>query len=731
MYGPFTAMKRRTSSSVLQTTAQQPHPKGSTVLPTAEAVAWVQCADSRASAIVCAQCACFVGGTPAQVALVSGAAAVAAEALGGDGGDWRACPLGCGEVFCSQACCDQGLRGAHGPLCVGPHTEEHPLYLFRIAAFASGAYDEWLLAARVAVLVAQGQCCAVWEDVPPLWDLVPPDLDPEAAAAYRAETERVAREAWALLEAGLGPGFWEDAEEPWGAEDWGRVLTYVLRAREAVERRTPAEVRCAGAYLLGGAAALGEAEEAEALLRCARVRDEGEGEGEEEEEEEGEGAGEGEGGEDDGKRGKGSTGGGGSSSSSSSRGAAGGDSACDPAPDIGRWTSELPDDVALAKLFATPTTYFPRFRALALYPPALAQLPHSCVASCDITVAEEGCNPGLRASLFAAQALAHGDPLTVCRVDVSAPYDERQDELAMRGLPRCACDRCRFEGGDAAAVDAAALRALAGAAQRGERHDDALAALEELLRRDPADGDALYDRARVLGWADRWSEAHRQLVAAGRIVPDHAEVAAKLREARAYFSGPGAGPGGAACVPSAVPGLGGRAVAAEGLLDPAACARLIAEVEEAMAAHGGWTTARHYAVPTTDVPVHRVPGALRWFNAVLERHAFPLIARQFAVAAAALRVIDAFVVKYMASGGQRSLPLHCDQSQFSLTIALNSTAEYEGGGTYFADIGRAINCDAGGIISFDGSLLHGGHPLSSGTRYIVVAFIYAYDGLDE
>jgi len=60
---------------------------------------------------------------------------------------------------------------------------------------------------------------------------------------------------------------------------------------------------------------------------------------------------------------------------------------------------------------------------------------------------------------------------------------------------------------------------------------------------------------------------------------------------------------------------------------------------------------------------------------------------------------------------QCSLPLHCDQSQYSLTVALNSLSEYEGGGTFFAHTGEAVNCDIGGVISFEGGLLHSGHPM--------------------
>ena len=57
---------------------------------------------------------------------------------------------------------------------------------------------------------------------------------------------------------------------------------------------------------------------------------------------------------------------------------------------------------------------------------------------------------------------------------------------------------------------------------------------------------------------------------------------------------------------------------------------------------------------------------------------------------------------------------------------MNSLLEYEGGGTYFADLCAPVNCDVGGVISFDGSLMHAGHPITSGTRYILVVFAYAY-----
>ena len=56
---------------------------------------------------------------------------------------------------------------------------------------------------------------------------------------------------------------------------------------------------------------------------------------------------------------------------------------------------------------------------------------------------------------------------------------------------------------------------------------------------------------------------------------------------------------------------------------------------------------------------------------------------------------------------------------------IDHRSEYDGGGTFFADAGAAECTGQGGVVSFDGRLLHGGHPISRGVRYIVVAFLYA------
>jgi len=144
----------------------------------------------------------------------------------------------------------------------------------------------------------------------------------------------------------------------------------------------------------------------------------------------------------------------------------------------------------------------------------------------------------------------------------------------------------------------------------------------------------------------------------------------------------------------------------------------------------GWTTSRHYAVPTTDVPLHEIPKVLSWFNKIFLARLRPLLALQFGEAEVGkggshIYIHDAFIVKYDADSGQKHLPLHRDESTHSFIIALNSRFEYDGGGTYFAALGSAIRTDIGGMVSFRGDeLLHGGDPVVHGKRYVIVAFCY-------
>ena len=137
------------------------------------------------------------------------------------------------------------------------------------------------------------------------------------------------------------------------------------------------------------------------------------------------------------------------------------------------------------------------------------------------------------------------------------------------------------------------------------------------------------------------------------------------------------------------------------------------------------------------MPVHTVRAACKLFNRACEQKLFPFLERAYGermgAKAGRIRVWDAFVVRYDARA-QRSLPTHADDSHLSLTIALNATDEYEGGGTSFeSPLAAGDDDDAqvellrpekGHVVAFPGELRHGGSPVTEGVRYIIAAFLW-------
>lgn len=261
------------------------------------------------------------------------------------------------------------------------------------------------------------------------------------------------------------------------------------------------------------------------------------------------------------------------------------------------------------------------------------------------------------------------------------------------------------------------------------RHEDALAAHGAVLASLPDDGDALFGRARVAAWADRWSAGDRLMRDALARAPGHARIREHVAASDAYHAGPCGAFRRTLAFRSVEVGDveedGGRAYVAEGVLAEGGCREAISAAEAHASKNGGWTTARHFAVPTTDVPVHAVPAVLAWFNRALADSIFPALGRWYGVDPSRLRVVDAFLVKYDAAA-RRSLPLHCDQSELSITLPLNGADAYDGGGTFFHDLGEALNAGAGGLVAFPGHLTHGGTPITRGTRFVIVAFLYEY-----
>jgi hypothetical protein len=157
------------------------------------------------------------------------------------------------------------------------------------------------------------------------------------------------------------------------------------------------------------------------------------------------------------------------------------------------------------------------------------------------------------------------------------------------------------------------------------------------------------------------------------------------------------------------------------------CQGIIDEAEH-IAALQSWTTTRHGNYPTTDLPLLELPQTLSFLRLTLVERIYPLLQSQFGASylpdATKLRLADGFVVKYdAAAGGQTELKPHRDGSVLSFNIALNSASEFTGGGTWFASLQDAIRIDQGEIVSHASALLHGGHGITSGRRYILVGFV--------
>ena len=180
------------------------------------------------------------------------------------------------------------------------------------------------------------------------------------------------------------------------------------------------------------------------------------------------------------------------------------------------------------------------------------------------------------------------------------------------------------------------------------------------------------------------------------------------------------------------------------ILTKEACNFLIQSAKDAAAKRGGWTTDRHVHAPTCDIPAFELdPSAVRWVRRGFHSVLLPLVASalppELGLSANNLRIQDCFVVRYdgkeegqgqiQNSDGENgpgfaSLKPHEDESLVSLTIALNDMSDYDGGGLFIASTGDLLNGDAGTVLSFAGGLVHGGYPVTRGTRWILTVFLY-------
>lgn len=154
---------------------------------------------------------------------------------------------------------------------------------------------------------------------------------------------------------------------------------------------------------------------------------------------------------------------------------------------------------------------------------------------------------------------------------------------------------------------------------------------------------------------------------------------------------------------------------------------------------GVWTTARH-TQPTLDQPLSALVDArvsaevAQW----IKRALLPEVIEAFQLEGGELGVREAFVIKYDAAS-RRTLEMHRDASILTAVVALNPASVYEGGGTYFACLGKTLRLDfAGDVLLHCGKLQHAGRSVVRGERFVLVCFldargydIFAHDEIES
>ncbi|KAG3121042.1 hypothetical protein PI125_g600 [Phytophthora idaei] len=148
-----------------------------------------------------------------------------------------------------------------------------------------------------------------------------------------------------------------------------------------------------------------------------------------------------------------------------------------------------------------------------------------------------------------------------------------------------------------------------------------------------------------------------------------------------------------------------------------------------LAAKQGWCKERHASYQTTDMPCHQVAALNAWVRSALADRLFPQIAKRYQLPKTKrLLFRDLFFVKYEARRGERSeLALHRDGSVLSFNLLLNSANDFTGGGTYFDATKHTVHITQGDAAVHSGKVLHGGAPVLTGIRQILVGFLDVAD----
>ena len=353
--------------------------------------------------------------------------------------------------------------------------------------------------------------------------------------------------------------------------------------------------------------------------------------------------------------------------------------------------------------------------------PDIGKIAHSCIPN--VHVDTKRTNGRIVFEGVALFDIPESEPLTRSFLDsTDAFYSERSEALHRVFGPTfdCLCLKCDFERHagrqvfyepmylsieemQSEHVQFAPLYQLAATYMQDQQFMAVLNIGKHLIQSNDVTGDVYHLIGAALLSMDLWSEAHWVWGRGLALFPNHTLLKNEMLKYEVYSTAN-------ALEASTTPcnfimhrsAESGRIISSEGaVIDAAECAMVVAAAEEFAAAGSGWTTSRHYAVPTTDIPLHLLPDVADWFNRLISTKIAPAFIKYFGKGVCWVRIHDAFVVKYHCSEtspSQRYLPLHSDESTHSFVLALNPASEYEGGGTYFVDLGHTLR--PGKLASF-------------------------------
>ena len=129
-----------------------------------------------------------------------------------------------------------------------------------------------------------------------------------------------------------------------------------------------------------------------------------------------------------------------------------------------------------------------------------------------------------------------------------------------------------------------------------------------------------------------------------------------------------------------------------------------------------------------------LPNTRAWFNQKLEHTLFPLLHHLFPEiirSPSVLRAHSVSLLKYNHTHPRTDV--HIDNGILAMTLAMTPQSEYKGGGTFYEHMGvdNILPMDVGHGTFRPGSVRHGGHRVTSGTRYILGAFLLLEDHIEH